>query len=97
MSEVVRSCQRCGKPLPERALIHHDQFCSTLCAKKAHGVKTHDKLFTSAQVSPREMTPLEGWWAKVQRDLKRQVKREGYHRNLPVTLSQGEANGEGTG
>ena len=32
-------CSECGKPLPEIAVKHFDPYCSTLCARKAHGAE----------------------------------------------------------
>lgn len=32
------TCERCGKPLPPIAVREGDPYCSTVCAKTAHGV-----------------------------------------------------------
>ena len=33
-------CVTCGKPLPPLAVQEGDDFCSTECARQAHGVQT---------------------------------------------------------
>ena len=81
---------------PQLGMAPREAACRQLVAEALPACRTLGDLLTH----PSPPTQLLVWakdWAKVQRDLKRQVKREGYHRNLPVMLSQGEANGEGTG
>ncbi len=31
-------CQQCGRPRPLLAIEHEDEFCSTVCARRAFGV-----------------------------------------------------------
>jgi hypothetical protein len=33
------ACERCGGPLPARAVLEGDPFCSTSCCKAAHGIR----------------------------------------------------------
>ena len=50
-------CKVCGKPLPPLAIQEGDDFCSTACARQAHGVLTRtEELWEERSRQPTRRT-----------------------------------------